>query len=76
MPRRTSPWFLIRTKITMFCFVISLPISLQAQVTGSISGYVKDPSGAPVPGAQVTATLLSQNLSITINRCESSCIDG
>ncbi|HEX7361923.1 MAG TPA: carboxypeptidase regulatory-like domain-containing protein [Bryobacteraceae bacterium] len=34
---------------------------LLAQVTGRISGFVKDPSGAIIPGALVTATSVGQN---------------
>jgi len=45
--------------------LFSLPAGLQAQVTGSISGYVKDQTGAAVPGAKVTATLVSQNVSVS-----------
>ena len=33
-----------------------------AQTTGSIRGTLKDPSGAVIPGAQVTATLEGQNV--------------
>ncbi|TAM82004.1 MAG: TonB-dependent receptor [Acidobacteria bacterium] len=47
----------------MICLLISLPTRLQAQVTGSISGYVKDQTGAAVPEANITATLVSQNAS-------------
>ena len=35
---------------------------LQAQVTGSVSGYVKDPSAAAVPGANVTAVMVEQQV--------------
>jgi hypothetical protein len=35
---------------------------VQAQVTGSVSGYVKDPSGAAVPGATLTAKSVEQQL--------------
>ncbi len=47
------------------CLLFSLPAGLRAQVTGSISGYVKDQTGAAVPGADVKATLVSQNLTTT-----------
>ena len=34
--------------------------TLHAQVTGNISGYVRDPSGAAIPNATVTATMVEQ----------------
>lgn len=34
--------------------------ALHAQVTGNISGYVRDPSGAAIPNATVTATMVEQ----------------
>ena len=37
-------------------------VPVQAQVTGSVSGYVKDPSGAAVPGATLTAKSVEQQL--------------
>ena len=37
-------------------------VPVQAQVTGSVSGYVKDPSGAAVPGATLTAMSVEQQL--------------
>ena len=41
------------------------PTPLQAQVAGTISGYVHDPNGAAVPGATVTAESAQQQLSRT-----------
>jgi hypothetical protein len=45
--------------------LLCLSGSLRAQVTGTISGYVTDPSGAAIPEAMVTATSVEQNLSRT-----------
>src|SRR5579862_5367689 len=39
-----------------------LPATLWAATTGSISGTVKDPTGAVIPGATVTATNTATNL--------------
>jgi hypothetical protein len=38
---------------------------LEAQLTGTIGGYVKDPSGAAVPGVSVTARLTQQQTART-----------
>ena len=37
-------------------------IALLASPTGSVTGFVKDPSGAVVPGARITLTSLSTNI--------------
>ncbi|MCL4851886.1 MAG: carboxypeptidase regulatory-like domain-containing protein, partial [Bryobacteraceae bacterium] len=42
-----------------------MPACLHAQVTGTISGYVLDPSGAAIPGVEVTATSEGQQMSRT-----------
>jgi hypothetical protein len=42
--------------------VLALTSGLSAQVAGRISGYVRDPSGAPVPAATVTAVSDEQKL--------------
>ena len=46
---------------TVFLFLV-LAVSLQAQVAGTISGFVKDQTGAVVPGATITAVLTGQQL--------------
>jgi hypothetical protein len=40
--------------------------TLQAQVYGTISGFVRDPSGAAIPGATVKATLVAQQATRTV----------
>jgi outer membrane receptor protein involved in Fe transport len=40
--------------------------NLQAQVYGTISGFVRDPSGAAIPGATVKATLVAQQTTRTV----------
>lgn len=39
--------------IALACFALLVPLTL-AQTTGSVSGYVRDKDGTPVPGATVT----------------------
>jgi Carboxypeptidase regulatory-like domain len=46
----------------MSCVAALLPALLCAATTGSISGTVKDPSGAVIPGATVTATDTATNV--------------
>ena len=43
-------WFYV------FAFAFCLPVALFAQDTASITGTVTDPTGAAIPGAQVTLT--------------------
>src|SRR5262252_899717 len=40
--------------------ILASPVMLLAQATGTMSGYVKDSSGAVVPEAKVTATLVQR----------------
>jgi len=44
------------------CVLLAVPALLCAATTGSISGTVKDPSGAVIPGATVTATNTATNV--------------
>src|SRR5262245_7630178 len=47
----------------LLCVLFMVPVvPVHAQVTGSVSGYVKDPSGAGVPGANLTAKSVQQQL--------------
>ena len=60
-----STWFKRSRKrlYLMSCLgLFSCIAVVEAQVTGSISGYLKDPSGAAVPGASVTALMVEQQL--------------
>jgi hypothetical protein len=45
---------------------VLVPSLLVAQSTGTISGFVTDPSGSAVPGAKITATLTGQNIQRTV----------
>jgi hypothetical protein len=50
-----------------FCVVVLLfgPTPARADISGSISGIVTDPSGAVIPGVKVAATALSTNVQHT-----------
>ena len=45
--------------------MIWLPVAALAQVAGTISGFITDASGAPVPAARVTALLVEQQIQRT-----------
>ena len=51
-----------RSSFLVFC-LLTLPLTLQAQVTGTITGTVRDGTGAVIPQARVTATNSETNLS-------------
>ncbi len=51
-----------RNRITLLVCATFLPAILWAATTGSISGTVKDPSGAVIPGAMVIATESATNV--------------
>src|SRR4051812_14711378 len=44
---------------------ISLPVESSAQVSASIGGTVSDPTGALIPGVEVTATNVNTGISTT-----------
>src|SRR5215471_8761407 len=45
--------------VGVIAFAIS-PVTMPGQVTGRISGFVKDPAGAAIPSATVTARMTEQ----------------
>src|SRR5512143_1062418 len=51
--------------LVAFALAASLPAFSQGIASGSLSGYVADPTGAMVPGAKVTATNTGTNLALT-----------
>lgn len=56
--------FLFRLVLATAGLLAAAPATF-GQATGTISGYVHDPSGAAVPDAKVTATMLEQKVSRT-----------
>jgi hypothetical protein len=55
-----------RSLLFLVCLVVLSPIALFAQqYAGSISGTVTDPSGAAVPGAEITVTSVATNATYT-----------
>src|SRR5579863_5342879 len=53
---------LVLISATVLC---SAPAAFGQAVTGSITGYVTDPSGAAIPNANVTATEVRTNVATT-----------
>ena len=48
--------------LKLLIVVLMLGAIASAAVTGKVSGTVKDPSGSPIPGAALTATLTAQGI--------------
>lgn len=57
VPRRVSSLRFVFALVVLFC-----PTPLDAQVAGTISGYVQDQGGGVIPGATVTAESAGQQL--------------
>src|SRR5215471_6697723 len=55
----------LRIAAVALVFVISLPLESSAQVSASIGGSVSDPTGALIPGVEVTATNVNTGISST-----------
>ena len=70
MPRQSLARHGLWVTLAVLCLFLGLAANLPAQVTGSISGFVKDPTGAAVPSAKVTATLVSQNFETSVESNE------
>jgi hypothetical protein len=53
-----------RLPIILFagCAALSISSDVEAQVAGTISGFVRDESGAVIPGADVSATMVGQQV--------------
>ncbi len=50
------------THLKLLSVVLMMGAIASAAVTGKVSGTVKDPSGSPIPGAVLTATLTAQGI--------------
>src|SRR5947209_523099 len=55
MRQRKSMWVFF-VLLAFVSLSVGLPIAWAQEVTANIVGSAKDPSGAPIPGATVTAT--------------------
>jgi hypothetical protein len=60
--KREIPQHFVRV-VLLVLFALAIAVPLRSQVTGTISGYVKDPSGAFALGAKVTAIQTQRNIS-------------
>ncbi|MGH9325599.1 MAG: carboxypeptidase regulatory-like domain-containing protein [Terriglobia bacterium] len=60
---RELSWVSMGVLLALAVFVVAG--TLQAQVAGTMSGYVKDQSGAVIPEAKVTATLVARGTSLS-----------
>src|SRR4029453_20520 len=47
---------------SIFLATLNLTTNVEAQVAGTISGFVRDESGAVIPGADVSATMVGQQV--------------
>jgi len=47
-------------------YLVTVPALLMGQATGTISGFVTDPTGSPVPDAKVTSTQVEQQIERTV----------
>jgi hypothetical protein len=52
--------------VLVLALVGCLVIPAAAQVTGNITGYVRDPSGAAIPNVTVSAKMIEQQTTRTI----------
>src|SRR5580693_8894293 len=59
--KREIPQYFVRA-VLLVLTALAIAVPLRSQVTGTISGYVKDPSGAFASGAKVTATETQRNI--------------
>jgi hypothetical protein len=57
-----------RGYLRYIAIVAWLPAIAMAQVAGTISGFVTDASGSPVPAAKLTAVLLEQQVQRAASR--------
>jgi hypothetical protein len=60
---RDTAVFIVALAVLMATF--GAPMGLYAQTTGTINGFITDQTGAVVPDAKVTATLVQQNITRT-----------
>ena len=63
---RPAAWKLASARGVLVLTCLLCPVTVQAQVTGTISGYVQDQAGGAVPGATVTVESAGQQLSRSV----------